>query len=200
MRQSIDAIKSAIRVDDYAARYLKVINGKTHCIAHEERTASLVLHDQWAKCFGCGWHGDVIDFAAKYHHISTGDAIRMLADEAGVELKPGSPVKPYDRAKADRIAAEAEEWRTQVRRRARNLSATEILLRLSKRELVEEYTMHRTQELGKEMRALIRDADLWVKAVTPLIGTLIDRLASAPESEFVPEPEVPEAPYGPRCW
>lgn len=121
----IEQIKAAIRVDEYAARYLTVRNGKALCPFHKEKSPSLALHEDYAKCFGCGWSGDVIKFAAAFHDVSTGDAIRMLAEEAGVTLTRQPEKHPYDVKKAERTSAEAAEWRSQIRRslvEARNRS------------------------------------------------------------------------------
>lgn len=248
----IEAIKSTIRFDDYAARYLDIKNGKATCPVHKEKTASFVIHPLFGKCFGCGWHCDVIAFAAEYHGLSTGAAIRMLADEGGITLTRQPAVHPYDAAKAERIRAEAEEWRRQSRAAllaALNRSIQdqppwvpvfierspcvpdvwlpridvewilqpceypepddsysliapflERLEALSRGEALEAYKDQRTPEQAAMLRESIRESDQWEKAMKPLISTLIDRLASALETEFVPEPEFPQAPYGPRCW
>jgi DNA primase len=194
MRQAIDDIKAAITVDDYAGRYLDIRRGVALCPFHKEKTPSFRVYERYWKCHGCQAGGDLIEFARCFHGISIGAAIHRLAEEAGVELTEQPKRKPYDVAKEQRIIAEAEEWRRQVRTRARNWPATELLLAMSKRDLVEAYKLHRTPELGAEMRVVMRDADLWVKAMTPLVDTLVDRLASAPESQF------PDWQYGERCW
>lgn len=207
---TIESIKSAIRFDDYAGRYLDIKNGKSTCPVHKEKTASFVVHERYGKCFGCGWHCDVIAFAAEFHGITTGAAIRLLADEAGITLTRPPSAHPYDAAKAGRLRAESGEWRLQMRaaliasrnaddwdRVAPFMAKLESMNRV---EILEAYTVQRTPEQAASIRDSIRESDQWEKAMKPLIGTLIDRLASAPESEFVPEPEFPEAPYGPRCW
>lgn len=169
MRHHIDAIKSSIHVNDYASRYLDIKQGVALCPFHVERTPSLRLHREYFFCFGCGAGGDVIKFAARYHELSNGDAIRLLAAESGISLTPPPKLKPYDRAKEERIAAEAEEWRNQVRKRAKNWPAADLLRAMSRRELVDEYKGHRTKDLGEEMRAIMRDTEQWVKAITPLV-------------------------------
>lgn len=188
---AIEHIKSGIRFDDYAGRFLEIMNHKAKCPAHEEKTASLVIHETWAKCFGCGWHGDIIDFAALYHGISPRAAVRMLADELGIPFTRQAPVHPYDAAKAARIRAEADEWHQHVRAAlvtSRNSDdwdrVAPYLARfdsLRRGEVLAQYTDQRTPAQAAMLRESIRESDLWIRAITPLIGTLIDRLASAPE-------------------
>ncbi len=68
------------------------------CPFHAEKTPSFhVIPDKdFAHCFGCGWHGDVVDFIVAYQKCSKADAILMLTGESG--LKPQS-----DEEKAQRI-------------------------------------------------------------------------------------------------
>lgn len=50
------------------------------CPFHAERTPSFTCTDDrgFAHCFGCGWHGDVIDFVKAYHGLETGAAVEYL--------------------------------------------------------------------------------------------------------------------------
>ncbi len=63
------------------------------CPFHAERTPSFHVHPDrgFFKCFGCGAGGDVITFVQKLETAGFGDAVRMLATKAGVELAPESP-------------------------------------------------------------------------------------------------------------
>jgi DNA primase len=54
------------------------------------------------KCFGCGAGGDVITFVQKFENLPFGDAIRVLAAKAGVELAPEDP--RAGRARSEREA------------------------------------------------------------------------------------------------
>lgn len=58
------------------------------CPFHSEKTPSFSVSRsrQLYKCFGCGEGGSVITFLQKYENYSFPEAIRVLAERAGVEL------------------------------------------------------------------------------------------------------------------
>ncbi len=63
------------------------------CPFHNEKTPSFHVHPDkgFFKCFGCGAGGDVITFISKLENLAFPDAVRMLAQRAGVELEPENP-------------------------------------------------------------------------------------------------------------
>lgn len=63
------------------------------CPFHGEKTPSLHVHAEegYFKCFGCGAGGDVIAFAMKLENLPFGDAARLLANKAGIELESEDP-------------------------------------------------------------------------------------------------------------
>lgn len=200
----IQQIKAAIRVDEYAARYLTIKNGKSLCCFHVERTPSLSLHEHYFYCHGCSIGGDLIKFAAEYHAITVSDSVRMFASELGIPLKRQPAAHPYDAAKDARIRAEADEWRRQMK--AALIAALhtdkydlvlpflERLESMSPSLVTKAYREQRTLEQASLLRESIRESDLWVKAMTPPISGLIDRMASAPDDQF------PDWQYGERMW
>ncbi len=58
------------------------------CPFHNEKTPSFTVSDQKAfyHCFGCGAHGDVIEFEMRAGGLSFLDAVARLADEAGLDV------------------------------------------------------------------------------------------------------------------
>ena len=74
------------------------------CPFHSEKTPSFHVHPDrgFFKCFGCGVGGDVITFLQKLESAAFGDAVRMLAAKAGVELAPENP--HAQRARSEREA------------------------------------------------------------------------------------------------
>lgn len=83
------------------------------CPFHNERTPSFHVHADrgFFKCFGCGAAGDVIAFVEKREGIAFVEAVRMLAQRAGVQIEPESPQAARVRSEretifeANRIAA-----------------------------------------------------------------------------------------------
>lgn len=63
------------------------------CPFHEDHNPSMyvVPHKQIFHCFVCGAGGNAIDFAMRYHAMEFPEALRYLAERAGVELTPWTP-------------------------------------------------------------------------------------------------------------
>ena len=79
--------------------YVKLVpNGrefKCLCPFHDDSNPSMsvIPHKRMFYCFPCGAGGDVFSFIQRYHGIEFGDALKMLAERAGIELtkwKPGA--------------------------------------------------------------------------------------------------------------
>ena len=58
------------------------------CPFHYEKTPSFAVneYEQFFHCFGCGASGDVIGFVKKYENIDFYDAVKILAENAKMEL------------------------------------------------------------------------------------------------------------------
>ena len=59
------------------------------CPFHQEKTGSFSVSREAGlfHCFGCGAGGDVIGFVVRFHQLSFPEALRRLADRAGLELE-----------------------------------------------------------------------------------------------------------------
>jgi DNA primase len=88
----IDEIRQASDVVDIVGQYLplkKLGNTyKTLCPFHQEKTPSFNVNPQkqiW-HCFGCGKGGNVYTFLMEYDKVSFVEAVRTLAQKAGIKI------------------------------------------------------------------------------------------------------------------
>ena len=94
----VEEIKNRIDIVQVIGSYIEVKpagrNFKARCPFHGEKTASFMISPdrQTWHCFGsCNEGGDVFSFLMKYENIEFYEALKILAEKAGVELKKLSP-------------------------------------------------------------------------------------------------------------
>ena len=107
-------VKYGVSCREAAKRYGVEDNhyGMAICPFHNDRHPSLYVADDHYHCFGCGEHGDVIDFAAKLFGLPLYEAAQKLA--ADFHLTPDKP--PSAAAlHAKRIQTEAQQLRENER-------------------------------------------------------------------------------------
>jgi hypothetical protein len=77
-------------VGKYLALHAKGREFVALCPFHDDRKPSMTVSPgkQIYKCFACGAGGDVFSFVQQYHGMDFGEALRHLAEEAGIELTP----------------------------------------------------------------------------------------------------------------
>ena len=93
-----EEIKDKIRVDELLGEYLKLVPAgtntfKANCPFHNEKTPSLMIspaRNSW-HCFGCGVGGDIFEFIMKIEGLSFPEALKVLAQRAGVTLTRQNP-------------------------------------------------------------------------------------------------------------
>lgn len=86
-----ETVKENVTVRQAAEHYgLQVSrNGMACCPFHDDRHPSMKLNEDYFFCFGCGAHGDVIDFVSRLFGISSYEAAKKLAYDFG--LDPDKP-------------------------------------------------------------------------------------------------------------
>ena len=64
----------------------RLIDGKLCCPFHDDHTPSLAIYDDHFHCFGCGAHGDQVDWLMMIEGMSRDEALALLARWDGTTL------------------------------------------------------------------------------------------------------------------
>jgi DNA primase len=92
MATDAERVLAAIPIESYIGRFVALKRKGNNlwglCPFHGEKTPSFSVSPQKGiyKCFGCGVGGNVITFAKEYHKVSFPEALKLLAEFAGIEL------------------------------------------------------------------------------------------------------------------
>jgi len=89
----VEEIKNRIDIVDFINSYVPLKragqNYKALCPFHTEKTPSFMVNRErrsW-HCFGCDEGGDVISFVEKIHNLSFVEALKLLAEQAGIPFQ-----------------------------------------------------------------------------------------------------------------
>ena len=91
-KHEIEKLKRQVNLVDIVSSYVRLKkNGKNYtacCPFHNEKTPSFTVSEdkQFYHCFGCGAHGDVLDWLQDYAQMGFKDAIKSLGGE--IEMTP----------------------------------------------------------------------------------------------------------------
>ena len=111
-QEVIDQVIDANNIVDVIGSYVKLTKkGSTYfglCPFHNEKTPSFSVTDNGNKqmfyCFGCHTGGSVLTFIQKYENCTYSEALKILADRAGITL----PKPDYSQADAARAKRREE--------------------------------------------------------------------------------------------
>ncbi len=107
---AVDEIKERLDIVEVISAYVPLKkagrNYKGLCPFHSEKTPSFVVFPETGTwhCFGaCGTGGDLFTFIMRKENMTFGEALRFLANKAGVTLEPPSERKRAEDAQRQRL-------------------------------------------------------------------------------------------------
>jgi DNA primase len=117
MNDDISKIKEKIDVVDLISEYVQLkpagVNHKGLCPLHHEKSPSFMVNRErqsW-HCFGCAKGGDIFTFVQEIEGMEFRDALKFLADKAGVVLsRTGSTVETSQKSRVKDINHEAAKF------------------------------------------------------------------------------------------
>jgi len=116
MSSQVEEIKSRIDIVELIGSYLKLqkagANFKASCPFHNERTPSFNVSParQIWHCFGCGKGGDIFTFVQEIEGAEFPEALKTLAERAGVELRPEDPNLRSEKNRLFQLMEEAAKF------------------------------------------------------------------------------------------
>jgi DNA primase len=100
-KESLETLRQKIDLPEVVSSYVTLKRAgssfKALCPFHDEKTPSFVINkgDTHYHCFGCGAHGDAIEFLMSYQKMSFMDSVEFLADKFGVHLEQSEDKSSY---------------------------------------------------------------------------------------------------------
>lgn len=92
MESTKEIIRSKLLIQDIIGSYVSLVPAGNHfkacCPFHHEKTPSFNINTerQMFYCFGCKKGGDIFTFIQEIEHVDFKEALKMLAERAGVDL------------------------------------------------------------------------------------------------------------------
>lgn len=92
LQKFCDELRAKVSIVDVVGSKIKLVRkGREYqacCPFHNEKTPSFTVNEAkgFYHCFGCGAHGDIIKFEMEANNLPFMDAIKKLADKAGLQV------------------------------------------------------------------------------------------------------------------
>lgn len=116
MSSNTEQIKERLDIVSVVSSYIKLekagANFKARCPFHTERTPSFIVSPSrnTYHCFGCGRGGDIFSFVQEIEGGDFKDALKTLAERAGVALSDGNPKERGERTALFDVLAHASSF------------------------------------------------------------------------------------------
>ena len=116
MRGDVDTIKERLDIAEVISGYIKLEKGgvsfKARCPFHNEKTPSFFVSPmrQSYYCFGCGVKGDIFTFVEQMEGLDFREALKLLAEKAGVELEYQRSESKTEKDKVFNVLEEATSF------------------------------------------------------------------------------------------
>ena len=132
----VDDIRARLDIVDVVSAYVALQKSgrsfKAPCPFHTERTPSFIVNPErqsW-HCFGaCSTGGDAFSFVMRHQNLEFGEALRILAQKAGVELSQASKQDSDKRSKLHAVNRLAASWYQERLRSPEGAAAMDYLKR-----------------------------------------------------------------------
>jgi len=118
MGDQVQEIKEKLNIVDVISGYVRLqkagINHKGLCPFHNEKTPSFMVspsRQNW-HCFGCAEGGDIFTFVQKIESVEFPEALKILAEKAGVALKYSDPKLRTEKDRIYEICEKATQFFT----------------------------------------------------------------------------------------
>ena len=116
MRGDGDTIKERLDIAEVISGYIKLekagVSFKARCPFHNEKTPSFFVSPmrQSYYCFGCGVKGDIFTFVEQMEGLDFREALKLLAEKAGVELEYQRSESKTEKDKVFNVLEEATSF------------------------------------------------------------------------------------------
>ena len=132
----VDDIRARLDIVDVVSAYVALQKSgrsfKAPCPFHTERTPSFIVNPErqsW-HCFGaCSTGGDAFSFVMRHQNLEFGEALRILAQKAGVELSQASKQDSDKRSKLHAVNRLAASWYQERLKSSEGAAAMDYLKR-----------------------------------------------------------------------